>query len=448
MTVTWNAANAAHLLRRAGFGATAKDVDKALKAGFEKTLAGLLKPQQGKFKRPKPVDELGELQCWWIARMLKSKHPLAEKLTLFWHNHFATSIAKVESPDLMVLHVGTLQQHALGKFQDLLLAVSRDPAMLVWLDNRSNFAGAINENYARELQELFTTGVLDKDGQPNYTELDVVEVARAFTGWTLFEHHFAFDASGHDFGTKTVKGVTGALDGTDVLAILAADPSTARRIPQKLWSFFAYPVALDDPLCDELAAVYVASDGRIRTILEHIFRHDAFYSDTAQRALVKSPVEFLVAALRLLGATLHGGYPSEIGDVLTELGQALFAPPSVFGWKEGDQWVGTSGLLARNTRGEWIADARGKNHPVKYAPSKLLGKTKEWAALDAPAVVARVLAALDTEASPSTVAALTAYLQADDAGQPQPLVVDADFVDGKLRGLISLVLGTPEFQLA
>jgi len=448
LTVTWNAANAAHLLRRAGFGGTRKEIDKALKAGLDKTVVALLKPEKSKFKPPKAVDNLQRLQSWWVARMLKSKRPLAEKLTVFWHNHFATSIVKVGSVELMAQHMGTLQARALGRFEDMLLAVSRDPAMLDWLDNRVNYANSINENYARELQELFTTGVLDKNGQPNYTEFEVVEVARAFTGWSLSHDVFAFKPDKHDYGVKTVKGVTGTLDGTDVVAILANDPATARRIPQKLWSFFAYPIPLSDPLCDELELLYVNSGGNIAAVMDGIFRRDEFYSPTAQRALVKSPVEFLVGAVRLLQGKQHSGYPYEIGDVLDELGQSLFAPPSVFGWKEGLKWVSTSGLLARNARGEWIADARDKGHPIKYAPSKLLGKKGEWATLDAAGVVQRVLDELDTSASPATLAALVAYVQADDDGVPQPLVIDDEFVDTKLRGLVSLVLGTPEFQLA
>ncbi len=448
MTVDWNAANAAHLLRRAGFGGTRKEIDKALKAGLDKTLASLLKPEKSKFKPPTSVDNLQRLQSWWVARMLKSKHPLTEKLTLFWHNHFATSIAKVGDLQLMALHMGTLQSYAFGTFEDMLLAVSRDPAMLIWLDNRVNYANSINENYARELQELFTTGVLDRNGQPNYTEQEVIEVARAFTGWSLSHDEFTFKANKHDSGSKTFKGVTGALDGTDVIAILAADAATARRIPQKLWSFFAYPIALDDPLCDELEQLYTSSGGQIAAVLDGIFRHDAFYSVTAQRALVKSPVEFFVGAVHLLQGKQHSGYPYEIGDVLEELGQSLFAPPSVFGWKEGLKWVSTSGLLARNTRGEWIADARDKDHPVQYKPAKLLGKKKDWATLDAAGLVQRVLDELDTTASPATLAALAAYVLADDSGVPQPLVIDDDFVDRKLRGLVSLVLGTPDFQLA
>src|SRR6187401_918756 len=160
----WNAANAAHLYRRAGFGATAQQIDVALEQGFEKTLTALLKPDK---PMPKPgkktLNDLWRLQTWWLSRMVKSQHPLHDRMTLFWHNHFATANSKVQN--LSWMH--------------------RQIAMLIWLDNWENVAGSINENYAREIQELFTTGVFDKTGTPNYTEDDVIAAARAFTGWTL-----------------------------------------------------------------------------------------------------------------------------------------------------------------------------------------------------------------------------------------------------------------------
>ncbi len=450
MVVTWNAANAAHLHRRAGFGVTPKKLEQALDKGFEKTLAGLLKPDkpQGKPSK-KTFNDLWRMQTWWLDRMVKGGHPLSDRMALFWHNHFATANSKVQNLKWMHRHVKLLRDNALGNFRDLVDGVSRDPAMLVWLDNWQNWADSINENYARELMELFTTGVLDKDGQPNYTEEDVVTVARAFTGWTLDGDEFFFADWAHDHGLKTFKGLTGDLDGVDIIDSLVTDPATAQRLAQKLWSYFAWPVALDDPLADELAAVYLASGHEIAPMVEAIFRHDAFYSDTAKRALVKGPVEWFVGSLRLLGAKVKKNHPYEIGGAIQSMGQSIYSPPSVFGWNDGLAWVATSGLLERADTAEWVADARNKYAPVVFKPEKLLGKEKEWVALDGPALVALLLAALDVQdASAATVAALEEYAALDDDGVPQPVVVDADYVDVKVRGLVALILSSPEYQMA
>jgi uncharacterized protein (DUF1800 family) len=341
-----------------------------------------------------------------------------------------------------------LRTYALTDMRSLLLGISMDPAMLVWLDNKSNYANNVNENYARELMELFTTGVLDKNGTPNYTEDDVKEVARSFTGWSTHDGEFLFKADKHDEGSKTVKGVTGNLDGTDVIDILVNDAATARRIPQKLFSYFAYPITLQDTVCDDLQDVYEASNGSIPAILDAIFRHDAFWSPEAERAIVKSPVQYMVGSLRMLQGKVHGkGW--DVGATLQGLGQALYNPPSVFGWKEGLPWVGTSGMLERAKTAEWIADARGKKHAIHYDPKKVLGPAKEWKDMTAANVVARVLQALDVQTvSAATSAALVAYAQASSDGNPQPVVVDKDYVDLKVRGLIALVMSSPEYMMA
>ncbi len=450
LAVDWTAANAAHLYRRAGFGASPKQLEQALEQGFEKTLAKLLKPDKPLPKPPKKVLKyLSRLQTWWLDRMVKSKHPLSHRMTLFWHNHFATANSKVQDLSRMHAHVKLLHDGSLGDFGELLLGVSRDPAMLVWLDNWQNFADSINENYARELMELFTTGVLDASGQPNYGEDDVVAVARAFTGWTLEDGEFSFAEWGHDHGLKTFKGETADFDGTDILERLVDDPATARRLAMKLWSHFAYPVALDDPLLDGIAQAYFDSGHRIAPMVEAIFRHDAFWSDAARRALVKGPAEFLVGSARLLGARPRKDQHLEIGGALAAMGQSLCNPPSVFGWDEGLAWVAASGMLERAAAAEALADARGKWAAYTFKPDKLLGKKKDWAALGASGAVARLLEAADLpEASAATVAALEAYAAADENGVPQPVTIDADFADVKARGILALILSSPEYQLA
>ena len=450
MVFAWNAANAAHLYRRAGFGATAQQIDVALAQGFEKTLTALLKPDK---PMPKPgkktLNDLYRLQTWWLTRMVKSQHPLHDRMTLFWHNHFATANSKVQNLPWMHHHVAMLHDNALGDFRALVDGVSRDPAMLVWLDNWENVVGSINENYAREIQELFTTGVFDKTETPNYTEDDVIAAARAFTGWTLDGDKFLFADYLHDDGIKTFKGVTGALNGDDVIDILVDDPATAQRLAKKLWSYFAYPIELDDPLADELAAVYVASGRNIGAVVEAIFRHNMFFSDTAKRSLVKGPVDWFVSSLRLMGAKPKKSHPYEIGGAIQSMGQSLYNPPTVFGWDEGLAWVSTSGMLERAASAEWMADARNKYAPVTFNAVKLMGKKKDWAGMDAAAVVAYVLGQLDLpDADAGTSATLQDYAAADPDGNPQPVTVDADYIDMKVRGLIALILSGPEYQLA
>jgi uncharacterized protein (DUF1800 family) len=447
---TWNAANAAHLYRRAGFAATPALLAKSLNQGFDQTVASLLKPDK---KMPKPgkkaQQDLWRLQTWWLARMVKSPHPLTEKMTLFWHNHFATANSKVQNLKWMHRHVAMLHDNALGDFRALVDGVSRDPAMLVWLDNWQNVVGNINENYARELMELFTTGVLDKNGAANYTEDDVIAASRAFTGWTLDSDDFFFAPWLHDEESKTFKGVTANLDGGDIINQLVDDPATAQRLGMKLWSYFAFPIELNDPIADDLAQTYLASGRSIAAMVESIFRNEAFYSDEAKRTVVKQPVEWFVSSLRLLGAKAKKGHPYEIGGAIQAMGQSLYNPPTVFGWPEGLEWVATAGLLERAATAERMADARDKWAPVKFNPVPLMGKKKDWAAMDAAAVVARTLAALDmSDVDPATVAVLEQYAAADQNGDPQPVVVDEDYIDVKVRGLLALIMSGPEYQMA
>lgn len=455
MVVSWNDESAAHLLRRAGFGPRPAEVAAAVKKGMAKTVAGLFKPWKKSDKLPKKpkTESLEDLQVWWLRRMLATKSPLVEKMSLFWHNHFATATSKVERLLLMHQQNRTLRKNAVGKFSTMCLAMARDPAMVIWLDNISNIASDPNENFARELMELFTTGVLDQFGQPNYTEQDVQESARAFTGWTLDEKYkFVFDADNHDFGVKTFRGQTANFDGTDIIATLVVDPATARRLAWKLWSFFAYETTLDDPVLDSLVAEYLATGTSIAALLKALFLKDEFYSVTALRSRVKSPAEALVGALRQLGAKISNSDTGvfQASNAMKALGQSIFEPPTVFGWKEGLHWISTNSMLERLRVAETIADARTQEGAgFQWSPAKMLGPKKKQAALTAAEVVAKVLATLGQDAPlPATVAALEAYLQTDENGQPVTFFVDPASIDVKVRGLVALVLSSPEFQLA
>src|SRR5438270_6981003 len=257
-TDPWNLKWAGHLYRRAGFGATWTELQEAVKSGLGATLTRVLDGQPEAEERDRLIEKAGAaiagkedadaLRGWWLYLSLQSLHPLREKLTLFWHNHFATSIAKVNRVDLMFRQNRLLRRHALGKFQPLLLDISRDPAMLIWLDSNTNVKGAANENYARELMELFSLGV------GHYAESDVREAARAFTGWHTDGEGFRFDARAHDDGQKTVLGQTGRWDGGDVVRIILGQPAAARFLVRKLYRFLVSehaepPDALLEPLC-------------------------------------------------------------------------------------------------------------------------------------------------------------------------------------------------------
>lgn len=457
MAIVWNAGNAAHLLRRAGFAAHPKDVKKALKKGLSKTVSDLFKADKASDKWKgdgKYPGGLREIQGAWLRRMLTTSSPLVEKLTLFWHNHFATAISKVENAQLLFKQNRTLRKLGLKKFGDLVLAMSRDPAMIVWLDNDTNDKDDPNENYARELMELFTTGVYDKNGNPNYTEADIQAAARAFTGWTIGgdwpDYDFQFEDWNHDYGSKTFRGQTGAWDGTDICSMLAADAATARHIPQKLWSYFAYDIALTDPILDGLESIYQSTEGDIRAILEAIFTHDEFYSVNALETRIKSPTELFIGTLEYLGATLpqKNDEWSSIGDYPEGLGQSLYDPPSVFGWNEGLAWVETTGMLERLRLADDIASSRDKDDLIVWKTEKFLGAKSSWIGLDAPGCVDHVLARIGpVSVGTATRDALITYLLALPNGQPGVFDLhDDETVDRKIRGLLSIVFALPEFQ--
>jgi hypothetical protein len=359
----WGRKWAAHLYRRAAFGCSREDLVEAERLGPQGTLDLLFRGRPNAEEvletlvdvgriaaEGDGVDDGGELlRGWWLYCMLQGGHPLREKLTLFWHNHFATSQAKVQNSTLMFRQNCLLRAHALGRFGPLLQAISRDGAMLVWLDSNSNIKGKPNENYARELMELFSMGV------GHYTEKDIREAARAFTGWRTNGLGFAFDARLHDGGLKTFLGQTGAWDGSDVVRIVLEQPATARFLVRKLYHFLVSeqavpPDSLLEPLCESFRQSDYDIAGLVRTILAS--RH--FYSGHAFRQRVKGPVEYVLGAVQ----AVYRRYDEEadfrslpqrvLVARLGAMGQHLFAPPNVKGWPGGPAWLNTSTLLERN----------------------------------------------------------------------------------------------------
>jgi hypothetical protein len=381
----WGRKWAAHLYRRAAFGPSRADLVEAERLGPDGTLDLLLRGRPGAEAMLESLidggrvaaarderDAFGEgdlIRGWWLYCMLQGGHPLREKMTLFWHNHFATSIGKVQSPVLMFQQNCLLRSHALGRFGPFLQAVSRDGAMLVWLDSNRNVKAHPNENYAREVMELFSLGV------GNYTEKDIREAARAFTGWHTDGRGFVFDADAHDGGTKTVLGQTGPWDGGDVVRILLEQPAAARFLVRKLYRFLVSeqadpPAALLEPLCD----AFRKSDYDIAALVRTILASRHFYSAYAFRQRLKGPVEYALGAVQ----AVYRRYGENEADYrplpaqalvgrLNAMGQPLFAPPNVKGWPGGQAWLNTSTVLERDN----FAGALALGTLWDYAPAAL-----------------------------------------------------------------------------
>jgi uncharacterized protein (DUF1800 family) len=362
----WNLQWAGHLFRRACFGANLDRLRQAVRDGFRPTLDLVLHGVTGADGRTEFLDTIGErvarknniyeLRGWWLYAILHTLHPLREKMTLFWHNHFVSSVAKVRRPLLMYKQNRLLREHALGKFGPFLLAISKDPAMLVYLDNNTNVKGKPNENYAREVMELFSLGV------GNYTETDIREAARAFTGWRMEDDGFEFNARLHDDGPKTVFGRSGNWNGDDVVRLCLEKQCAALFLVRKLYRFFfnesqSPPDALLEPLADQFRKSEYDIAGLVQTMLGS--RH--FFSEHAYRQRIKSPVEFAVGTLLAVAGpkALAEGEITQAALIsnLNAMGQPLFAPPNVKGWPGGTSWMNTSTVLARHNFAQELACA-------------------------------------------------------------------------------------------
>ena len=444
--------HAAHLLRRGGFGGSEAGLARAVALGTGGAVDALLHPAAADagltdypdvallYDRAKARSSA---QLWWLDRMLRTQRPLHEKMTLFWHGHFATSVQKVPVP-AMVGQIDLFRAFALGRFPALLSAVTRDPAMLIWLDNRANAKAHPNENYAREVMELFALGL------GNYTEDDVKEAARAFTGWTIDkDQRAAFVPARHDDGIKTVLGKSGRLDADDVVAIVVAQPVHQRFIARKLLEFFVY----SDPepeLTEALAQVYALSGLDLAKTVGTILRSNIFFSPRAYRAIPKSPIEFAIGTLRYVGAAT---VPPNLVYQLARMGQEPLNPPSVKGWDGGPAWINTSTLLARfNFVNGLIAQtAPGKDgKPAVVAPNAAPDDFVRRSGMDAARVAAAIVHGIVQDDVTSDVrATLTAYLnsQTPSAATQNPQPFGPENYQDKIRGALALTLNLPVNQL-
>lgn len=346
----WTRARSAHLFRRAGFGATSRELDEAAKQEPADVVKKLVLPNEGNAAFERQFDELGRtmlaggnpesLSAWWLYRMTFTPDPLLEKATLFWHGHFATSAAKVTEAKAMLAQNDLLRKHARGDFAALVLKMSRDPAMLIYLDSATNRKTHPNENYARELMELFCLGL------GNYTEKDIQQVARCFTGWEVRRGSFVFNAYEHDVGVKSFLGSSGQFDGDDAAKVVLAQPAAARFIVSKLLRFYvcdepAFPEKLVEPLAKE----YRENGYNTGLILGKILGSQLFFSEYALGRKIRSPIELGVGLLKSLEGQTN---LNVLAQELAQLGHAPFFPPNVKGWDGGRTWINSSTLLARS----------------------------------------------------------------------------------------------------
>ncbi|MDQ3199738.1 MAG: DUF1800 domain-containing protein [Verrucomicrobiota bacterium] len=469
----WTFRTAAHLLNRAGFGAIPEEIEAAQRAGMEATVKNFLHPpadppaaeeddapwrapenltlRRGKMRalRNQPGqprekiremanesrEELLEVGLWWLERMRKGRAPLVEKMTLFWHGHFATSGQKIRNSYWMWRQNETFRRHALGNFSTLLHEISRDPAMMIYLDLAQSKKSRPNENWAREVMELFTLGI------GHYTEMDIRESARAFTGYrlNLRNQKFRYEPALHDAGRKTFLGQTGNFSGDDILELIVQRPACPAWIARKLCRFFVQDEPVDS-LVSAVAGSLRKHDLELRPVLQELFRAEEFYADAVIGAQIKSPIQFLVQTCRLLESDLP---PTRVTlGALRQMGQIPLAPPNVKGWDGGKSWISTSTLLFRYNFAHYLLSGT-EGHPK--APAALRRAAVDLSPI-APAKLRDDPAALvawlsrwfyQAPASPAQTATFLAYLKSKEP----------DRSDQTIRHLLHLMMSTPQYQL-
>jgi uncharacterized protein (DUF1800 family) len=443
----WDLRRVGHLYRRAAFGASYAELQAGLKKDPQKLIDDLLAggPGQEEFERQTDtmaqtivrVNNGQQLGDWWLYRMLYTPHPLREKLTLFWHNHFATSNAKVQNAGYTLGQYNLLRKHALGSFAKMLQEMSLDPAMMVWLDARDSKKGNPNENYARELMELFSLG------RGHYTETDIREAARAFTGWTLQGNDVVFAKSQHDDGVKTVLGQKGNWKPDDIVRICLDQESAAYFIAGKLFRFLVSDtLPLTRELLTPLATAFRKSGYDFNALLQTVLRSNLFFSAEVYRTRIKSPVDFALGIVRGLEGRVG---TTALRQPLAELGQSVFYPPSVKGWDGGPAWLNGATLLFRQNLALALTSTENVNFGRRCDPAVLARKygKKE----DRELVEFFLDLFLQGDVSSEARERLLQY-QANSHKLKVPVYwTGQDAADNRVRTLCHLVLTQPEFQL-
>ena len=457
----WTLEAAAHLLNRAGFGGTPKEIKSLHSLGLLKAVDALIYAEEEADLFPPPEitapeltvarrkelkdlpideqekrkkmlnrehhDQTSALRQWWLNRMRYSSNPVREKATLFWHGHWATSVEKVDNIFLIHQQNETLRAHALGPFALFAKEISRDPAMIRYLDLNSSTVQKPNENFARELMELFTLG------EGNYTEKDIQEAARAFTGYRIDQEkgRFRFDPRNFDRERKSFFGNFAVLDGDKVIDVIINQPRCAEYLAEKIWTFYAGSKPTSSFLKD-LAEYYRETDMNTGLLLRRIFRSREFYASNVVRRQIKSPVQWLVQTCKMLEVPLPAAPHSE--NMLKQIGQNIFAPPNVKGWDGGRAWISSSTLLLRyNIAGQLVRANRSR----KEAP------------ITPPDIDALVPPQSSTEECCATLE--ERFFQARLPESIRVKVVDFLNTNGtssdSRRELLHLIMSTPEYQI-
>lgn len=438
----WDLAKVAHLHRRAGFGSNRSEQQRDLDAGMQVSVERLLKPPAASSADQRVMDTLlrgavtswdsGRLQAWWLHRMLWGNDPLREKMTLFWHSHFATSERKVQELPLMASQNQLLRQQALGDFADLLRSIVADPAMLIWLDGAKSQQEKPNENFAREFLELFTLGT------GHYTEGDIQQAARAFTGWSLKRGPdrdvptiSQFDPQRFDDGPKTFLGQSGPWNTDDIVRITLEQPAASQFLCKKLYRFLVSDAVEPAPeLIEPLSEQFRGSGYSIGHLVAVILRSRHFYSTEVRWQKVASPVEFSVGIVRSLECSRSDISLLGLAAACAAQGQDLFYPPNVKGWDGGRRWLNSTTLLAR---GNWVNDV-------------IWGNPRQGIRAWTPQVSA-------VHPNAATAEAVTAFIELffqdslDVESRNQVLQAASDNRPESLRMALQLLLHCPAFQL-
>jgi uncharacterized protein (DUF1800 family) len=378
----WDVRRVIHLHRRAGFAPTWREIQRDLKDGPERSIDRLLAGQSRLQGVPPDFDEMSaligsavlrphgpdRLKAWWMYRLLFSPDPLGEKLTLLWHDHFATSNAKVNDVVGMRHQNETLRQHARAPFGEMLRAVLHDPAMLDWLDAPANKKGSPNENLARELMELFTLGI------DNYSEDDVKQSARALTGWTVKNGQHAFVVEEHDAGKKTILGRTGAWTANDLATILLQHPAASRRLAWRICGLLMGESVASDEAIDALAAGLRQQDLNIGWGVETVLRSELFFAEQNIGTKIASPVEFIINSVRALEAFDPPPSTVMLSKWSANMGQNLFYPPNVGGWAGGRGWLGARFVVSRANFASALVEGKLKRSAVPPDLHELAGR--------------------------------------------------------------------------
>ncbi|UCF15008.1 MAG: DUF1800 domain-containing protein [Phycisphaerales bacterium] len=428
----WNLARAGHLYRRAAFGASWEQLKQALSDGPQRTIDKLLRPQSEAAEFNRTFDEyeaatgsVDQLRAWWLRRMIQTPHPLQEKMTLFWHGHFATNAAEVKNARLMQQHVRLLRSQALGSFRILLEGISQDPAVLIWLGAEANRKARPNENLARAIMETFTLG------PDQCTENDIRDAARAFTGWFVLRSKLRYIAREHDNSEKQILGRNGNFARDDVTRIILEQPATSRRLVRKLYRWLISETEQPDEALISPSAESFAKDYDVLKLVETMLRSNLFFSTAAYRRRIKSPAEFAIGIVNALDGTVS---TTQLAEDLAELGQNLYYPPTVKGWAGGQHWINSTAIVARQNLASALLRGSGP-----YG-----NKLNPW-------VVAQRHGCATSKSARQFL--LNLFLQGDldsyvNDALPKTLRVQDDDLGGQTRSFAYAIVILPEFNLA